>query len=217
MRYLANNALAVLALFVALGGASYAATGGFSGSGGSLHGCVGSHGRLTVLKQGHHCKAGQTAIRWSVTGPPGARGPAGSPGPEGAPNPHALTADNALALGGVPASGFTRSDCASTTGQIKGFAEVPAAPGGILESEKVSLAYNCSGQAVEVVKGLGPGEYGVEFKGNPAEIALATVNAESSAGLNTVASVHIVEPGSFLVFTSHEGVATDERFELLLP
>jgi hypothetical protein len=38
----------------------------------------------------------------------------------------ALTANNALALGGIPASGFTRSDCASTTGQIKGFAIIPA-------------------------------------------------------------------------------------------
>ena len=117
MRYLANNALGALALFVALGGVSYAAAGGFSGSDGTLQGCVGTHGTLTVIQPGKRRKAGQNRNRrWSVTGPPGrpgragskgAAGPGGPTGPEGAPNPHALTADNALALGGVPASGFT--------------------------------------------------------------------------------------------------------------
>jgi hypothetical protein len=223
MRYLADNALAVVALFVALGGVSYAATGGFTGSDGSLQGCVGGHGQLTVIKPGKHCKKGQTAIRWSVIGPAGARGaagpagPRGSTGPEGAPNPHALTAENALALGGLPASDFTRSDCASTTGQIKGFAEVPADPGPAAQIENVSLAYSCSGEAVEVVKGLGEGEYQVTFKGNPADIALATVNTESSVSAPYTAAVHIVEPGKFNVFTSEDNALKNERFELLLP
>ena len=34
-RYLANNALGALALFLALGGVSYAATGGFTSGGGA--------------------------------------------------------------------------------------------------------------------------------------------------------------------------------------
>ena len=45
-RYLANNALGVLALFVALGGVSYAATGGFV-SGGQLKACVNEGGAIS--------------------------------------------------------------------------------------------------------------------------------------------------------------------------
>ena len=57
-RYLANNALGALALFVALGGVSYAATGGFTSSG-QLQACVNKSGGL-------HAAAGRQALwPWS--------------------------------------------------------------------------------------------------------------------------------------------------------
>jgi hypothetical protein len=57
----------------------------------------------------------------------------------------------------------------------------------------------------------------VSFKGNPAEIALATINSESAPGSVATASVHILEGGVFEVLTASEGTLTSERFELLLP
>jgi hypothetical protein len=86
LRYLASNALGALALFVALGGVSYAASGGFT-SGGELQACASESGTLTLLKSGKHCKHGQKQVTWNQTGPqgqPGAKGATGSPGAAGA-------------------------------------------------------------------------------------------------------------------------------------
>lgn len=74
---------------------------------------------------------------------------------------NATTTDNALSLGGIPASGYTRSDCASVSGQIKGFAYIngPAVSTSGLSAAGVGLPYNCSGG---VVLALSPGEFEVE-------------------------------------------------------
>ncbi len=190
-RYLANNALGALALFVALGGVSYAASGGFV-SGGKLQACVGRNGSLTLLKPGKKCKHGQQDVAWSQTGPAGpkgATGPAGSAGQQAANATHAetatkageadsaATASNALSLGGVPASGYTRSDCISKTGQIKGFALIPEDVEGTFTP--VKIGYNCSGEAVEA-RFVAQGRYEVKFDGNPATIAVATDDGNGS-------------------------------------
>jgi hypothetical protein len=82
--HLRGNALALLALFVALGGTSYAAAGGFVAKNGQLAGCVGAGGSLKVLKPGRACPKGQTAVAWNVAGRAGASGAAGAAGAPGA-------------------------------------------------------------------------------------------------------------------------------------
>lgn|GEM_PF-3270438 len=82
--YLRGNTLALLALFVALGGTSYAAAGGFVAKNGQLAGCVAGSGVLKVLKPGHRCGKGQTAVAWNVTGRTGGIGPGGPIGAAGA-------------------------------------------------------------------------------------------------------------------------------------
>jgi hypothetical protein len=58
--------VALLALFVALGGGAYAATGGFTGSDGKIHGCVASNGQLSVLKPpATNCGTGKSKIAWN--------------------------------------------------------------------------------------------------------------------------------------------------------
>jgi hypothetical protein len=89
-RYLANNALGMLALFVALGGVSYAATGGFA-SGGQLKACVNEEGAIRLLKSGKHCRRGQKQIAWNQTGPAGPKGAAGASGATGATGQMGLT------------------------------------------------------------------------------------------------------------------------------
>jgi hypothetical protein len=169
------NVAATLALVFAMSGGAIAATGGFTAASSSIKACVGSSGVLKVLK-GKKCKCGQKAVSWNQQGPAGAKGatgPSGIAGLNGAPVPAAttaLTANNALALGGIPASGFTRSDCASTTGQIKGFAMVGAEqPQTGPMFTPVSPSYNCSGAEVGVDQ-VEPetGIYLVRFAGNPA-------------------------------------------------
>lgn len=51
LKYLRQNALGALALFVALGGTGYAATGGFT-SNGKLSACVSGEGGIKLLR-GH--------------------------------------------------------------------------------------------------------------------------------------------------------------------
>jgi hypothetical protein len=184
------------------------------------------------LQTGKTCKKGQKAVAWNqqgVAGPKGAMGPSGIAGLNGAPVPSATnaatansattaqTANNALALGGIPASGFTRSDCASTTGQIKGFAVVPTEPEPGFNFEPVSPSYNCSGQSVEAKK-ESFGGYLVRFSGNPAEIAMATAIFEGQDSASPTVSVQLKAPGEWVVVVSDkEGHLVKNAFELLVP
>ena len=104
-----QNAIALVALFIALGGGAYAATGGggFLGPTGTINGCVASKGgALRVLKPGKRCPRHTTALRFNVAGRPGAAGPtgstgvAGAPGAPGAPGPTGST--GAAGVPGVP-------------------------------------------------------------------------------------------------------------------
>jgi hypothetical protein len=225
------NVVATLALVFAMSGGAIAATGGFTAASSGIKACVGANGVLKVLT-GKKCRSGQKAVSWSQQGPAGPQGPAGARGATGATGSTgtagldgalgpsattALTADNALALGGIPASGFTRSDCASTTGQIKGFALVPASPPG--GWTRVSPSYNCSGLAVEVIAPEpNTGIYVVRFQGNPAEIAMATAVDDEPLQGPGVASVKQLAPGEFEVFTaSPSEQLAQQAFELLLP
>lgn len=83
LRYLRGNAIGALALFVALGGTGYAASGGFS-QGGTLKACVNEEGRLKLVGSGKRCHKGQTSVSWNQTGPKGANGAAGATGAAGA-------------------------------------------------------------------------------------------------------------------------------------
>ena len=102
LRVLASNAVGFLALFIALGGVGYAATGGFS-SGGTLRACVGSNGVLKLASK--KCAKGQKAVSWNQTGPagvPGVKGVAGAPGSNGAAG-----ATGAAGQNGADAQGTT--------------------------------------------------------------------------------------------------------------
>jgi hypothetical protein len=78
------NVVSSLALFVALGGGAFAATGGFVGSNGAVRACVGGRGALTVVKVGRKCPRGTTSLTLSATGRPGGNGTNGSNGANGA-------------------------------------------------------------------------------------------------------------------------------------
>ena len=128
------------------------------------------------------------------------------------------TAGNALALGEIPASGFTRSDCVSETGQVKGFALVPAGPGFSERFTSLATGYNCSGRAVEARR-LEAGEYEVHFLGNSAIVALATADAGGSVPNPDTVSVKGEGPGDWrvTVYDAATQKPADDAFELLVP
>ena len=84
-----SNVVATLALFAALGGGAYAATGGTfaAGASGAIKGCVPGHGgTLRVVKPGNRCPKGTVALTFNAkgrTGSPGPRGGLGATGPQG--------------------------------------------------------------------------------------------------------------------------------------
>jgi hypothetical protein len=211
-RYLANNALGALALFGALGGVSYAASGGFN-SGGKLQACVNSEGRLKLIKPGKGCRHGLQKVAWSQTGPAGATGPAGPSGIEALKGAAVPTATNALSLGGTPAAGFTHSDCDSKTGQIKGFVAVPA---NISETPTKLEGYNCSGKAIEVSRTI-KGFSLVHFLGSPVTIAAGNINAPLLENTGWL-TIHNAGPGEFEIATLEPGTgAINVAYSLIVP
>lgn len=132
----------------------------------------------------------------------------------------ATTAGNALALGSIPASGFTRSDCTSQTGQVKGFALVPASPSFPGNFASLATAYNCSGRSVEARRLEGTaGEYEVHFPGNEGVVALATADAGGMFPTPDTVSVKGEGPGTWrvTVYDAETHKAVDDPFELLVP
>jgi hypothetical protein len=136
---------------------------------------------------------------------------------------NATTATNALSLGGVPASGYTRSDCASVTGQVKGFARIegPAVSNAGLSAAGVVLPYNCSGGAV-LAEYLGGGAYKVVFSKSPVVIAVANSTDTFTSGHfheGGIVSVNPFGPGEFEVetFSAQSGAGYIGSFEILTP
>jgi hypothetical protein len=95
-----SNVAASLALFVALGGGAYAATGGsfVAGNNGAIKGCVQKGGVLRVVKVGKRCPKGTAALTFSAKGRPGTIGPQGIQGQTGPAGSNATI--NGVAAGG---------------------------------------------------------------------------------------------------------------------
>jgi type VI protein secretion system component Hcp len=66
---------------VALGAAAAVAQSYYSDN--VIHGCVGDHGLLRVVRSADDCGHRELAVEWNKQGPPGAVGATGAPGPAG--------------------------------------------------------------------------------------------------------------------------------------
>lgn len=128
------------------------------------------------------------------------------------------TAANSRQLGGLERASFVRRECDVSTGQIKGVATVPASatfPGTFTE---IAGAYNCSGQSVEARR-LSMGRYEIRFNGSPSTQAVAT---SSVGGIKAdMTSVNNTGPGLFTVFVLDPlpapGSMIDDPFTIMTP
>jgi hypothetical protein len=198
--------VALLALFVALGGSGYAAV---------------------QLK--NNSVPGKKLKRNSVTGKqvkestlgtvPRARSTTllGSQSP-GDFLPKNGTAVNSQKLGGLERTSFVRRECDPETGQIKGVVTIAASP--TFSSTFTTVqGYNCSGKSIEARR-LSMGRYEIRFNESPATEAVGTarvsqVEAFELSVLPETAGmfvVHTVQPN-----TPPNGAFADVPFTLMTP
>ncbi|HEY2719745.1 MAG TPA: hypothetical protein VGI52_08950 [Solirubrobacteraceae bacterium] len=201
--YTRRNAIALLALFVALGGTSYAVSGGFVSVDHKLSGCVGGDGSLRLLRPGHRCGKHQTSVAWSVTGPAGERGAAGPPG-AGAQNGQSVTSSG-LAAGDANCP-FGGSALASASGVTFACNGGPG-PSDLYTNKSPGLPINLpAGDYAVFARGTwanGAGSTNAklhcqvyEFDANldPIDEGAQFVAAEKPATLTLVGTVHLAEP-----------------------
>jgi hypothetical protein len=130
---------------------------------------------------------------------------------------NADNAANAAKLDGLDSTDFTRPACASQTGALKGAVTIAASPGFSGTFTQVP-GYNCSGQSIEARR-LSMGRYEVRFNGSPATQAVATPIV---TGFKTdQISVTNQAPGLFTVYVLDPlpapGAFIDDSFTVITP
>jgi hypothetical protein len=127
----------------------------------------------------------------------------------------ATTATNADSLDSLDSTAFARRACDSPTGAIKGVVTVAASP--TFPGTFTTVAgYNCSGQTIEASR-IGPGRYEVHFNGSPATQALATPT-ETGVFADSI-GVRLLSAGRFEVVVVDPATDTvvDHGFTMLIP
>jgi hypothetical protein len=129
----------------------------------------------------------------------------------------AKKADDAEKLDGLDSADFTRPACTSQTGALKGSVTIAASAGFSGTFTPVS-GYNCSGQSIEARR-LSMGRYEIRFNGSPATQAVATAIV---AGIKAdMTSVSNSGPGLFTIYVLDPlpapGSFVDDSFTVITP
>lgn len=129
----------------------------------------------------------------------------------------AKKADDAEKLDGLDSADFTRPACTSQTGALKGTVTI-AASAGFSSTFTPVPGYNCSGQPIEARR-LSMGRYEVRFNGSPATQAVAT--AIVSGIKADMTSVSNSGPGLFTIYVLDPlpapGSFIDDSFTVITP
>jgi len=130
---------------------------------------------------------------------------------------NATNADNAGKLDGLDSTDFTLPACTSQTGALKGAVTIAASPAFSATFTPVP-GYNCSGQPIEARR-LSMGRYELRFNGSPATQAVATAIV---AGFKAdMVSVTNQSPGLFTVYVLDPlpapGAFVDDSFTVITP
>jgi hypothetical protein len=227
LRFLRGNTIAMLALFIALGGTTYAATALPKNSVGTkqlkknaVTAVKIKSGSVTNGKLGKNAVTGAKVLDNSLTGGDVLESSlAQVPSAASASSATtATTATNALSLGGVAAAGYTKNDCASTTGQIKGYARVLASATFSATFTTTGVTgYSCSGGTIEAMR-VATGHYRVRFNGTTLSQGVAT-SQDPDTGFNfdfvVMGQVAGTPPEFDLWVVHHDGTAEDQAFNVV--
>jgi len=224
--------VALLALFVALGGSSYAAV--KIGARDIARGAVGTRAIANnAIRSGDIHNATVSGIdvrddsltnadidntnlsaRTAVTADSATRATTAASANTAS---NATNADNAGKLDGLDSTDFTRPACTSQTGALKGAVTIAASPAFSATFTPVP-GYNCSGQSIEARR-LSMGRYEVRFNGSPATQAVATAIVTSIKA--DMISVTNQSPGLFTVYVLDPlpapGAFSDDSFTVITP
>lgn len=201
--------VALIALFVALGGSGYAAV--------QLNGKNLKNGSVSGKKLKRNSVTGRQVKESTLATVPRARTLLGGKS-AGDFLPVGGTAADSQKLAGLSTTSFVRRECDQSTGQIKGVVTITASPAFSSTFTPVP-GYNCSGGTIEARR-LSMGRYEIRFNGSTATQAVATprvtgVEAFEIAVLPELAGqfvVHTVQPN-----TPPNGAFADVSFTLMTP
>jgi hypothetical protein len=213
--FVRHNAIALTALFVALGGTGYAAV--------TINGANIKNGSITAKKLKKHTLTG-TQINVKKLGTV----PAAKKASSAATATTAATATNATELGGAPASAYLKAGCGP--GRVEGYATIeggaPSFPSTYTSASPfVTGAFNCSGGAVQVRRGS-TGAYEIQFAGDPGTIGFANVVGCAAICVSTppyAVTVTYISSGSdaggfaVVVRNSEDASKADAAVNVLIP
>jgi hypothetical protein len=130
---------------------------------------------------------------------------------------NADNAANAGKLDGLDSADFTRPACTSQTGALKGAVTIAASPG-FSSSFTAVPGYNCSGQSIEA-KRQSMGRYDIRFNGSPSTTVVATPIV--AAFKTDQISVTNTGPGQFTIYVLDPlpapGAFVDDSFTVIAP
>jgi hypothetical protein len=171
------NVVSCLALFIALGGGAYAASGGFV-TAGTAKLCLGQSGSVTAVKSSKKCKHGTTTFvvnQKGVAGTNGTNGAPGAPGPAGPSTGAAsgdLTGNYPAPLIGTEKVTTTKLANSAVTSAKIADGQVRAADLGnivtvtnsapIEKGATATVNVTCPAESVVVSGGFQPSNFGVE-------------------------------------------------------
>lgn len=217
--FLRHNAVAFVALFVALGGAGYAAV--------KINGSDIKNATISGKKLKKHTLTGKQINVSQLGTVPSAQSAASA-----TTATTASTAINSNSLGGVPAASYLTSGCGP--GKVNGYAvidgQAPSFPATYTSAAPfISNTFNCSGQPVQVLR-HSAGVYILDLPGNPGTIGFGSGEecVVVAGPLCVAANPHTVSvtfirsgpyTGAFQVAVrdSTSGTATDGAVNVLIP
>jgi hypothetical protein len=208
--------VALIALFVALGGSSYAAI--KIGAGDLKRGAVGSRAIADNSVRSKDVRNGTVAGK-DVKDDSLTNADIDNRDRQASAAGTAANAANANELDGLDSTAFTRGACGSTNGAIHGYARVigSATFSPDFTTADIESPYNCSGESVEARR-TGMGFYEIRFNGTPGGLAVATTFQAPSASPSTMhISLSRTNSGTFVASIENSlGALTDFPFVIVL-
>ena len=208
--------VALIALFVALGGSSYAAI--KIGAGNLKRGAVGTRAIADNSVRSKDVRTGAVAGT-DVKNDSLTNADIDNRSLQASTAATAGSAGNASTLDGLDSTAFTRGTCGSRNGAIHGYARVIASSlfSSSFTTVDVESPYNCSGQSVEARR-TGMGFYEIRFNGTVAGLAVATTFQAPSASPSTMhVSLSRTGNGTFAASIENSaGTLTDFPFVIVV-